>query len=106
MAPRILKLADAVDRLVRFVVVVLMALMCVIVLAGVFWRYVLGDALSWTEEAGRYTMIWLGFLAVGPALREGGHVAVDAILNRMPGGARRRMILFVRLLCIAFLATV
>jgi TRAP-type C4-dicarboxylate transport system permease small subunit len=51
-------------------------------------------------------MIWMGFLGVAPALREGGHVAVDVLLNRLPGPFRRAVILFVRLLCVAFLATV
>jgi TRAP-type C4-dicarboxylate transport system permease small subunit len=101
-----LTFADATDRLARAIVIVLMAVMCVVVLAGVFWRYVLNDALTWTEEAGRYLMIWMGFLGVAPALREGGHVAVDVLLNRLAGSSRRAVILFVRLLCVAFLATV
>ena len=101
-----LGMADALDRLARLLVIALMAVMCVVVLAGVFWRYVLSDALTWTEEAGRYLMIWMGFVGVAPALREGGHVAVDAILDRMPAVARRATILLVRVLCVAFLAAV
>ena len=101
-----LGMADALDRLARLLVIALMAVMCVVVLAGVFWRYILSDALTWTEEAGRYLMIWMGFVGVAPALREGGHVAVDAILDRMPAVARRATILLVRVLCVAFLAAV
>ncbi len=101
-----LRFSDALDRVARFAVITLMAAMCVVVLFGVFFRYVLGDALTWTEETARYLMIWMGFLATGLALREGGHVAIDTFLNRLTGKARRIGVVFVRLLSLAFLAIV
>jgi TRAP-type C4-dicarboxylate transport system permease small subunit len=106
MRKRFLYVADAIDRAARFIVMTLMVIMCVVVLFGVFFRYVVGDALTWTEEVSRYLMIWLGFIGAGLALREGGHVAVDALINRLPAKARRSVIFLVRLLCIAFLASV
>lgn len=103
---RFLRFSDVVDRGARVLVIAFMALMCVIVLFGVFFRYIVGDALTWTEEAGRYLMIWMGFLATGLALREGGHVAVDTFLNHLTGRARRIGVMFVRFLSLAFLAVV
>lgn len=101
-----LRFSDALDRAARFAVTTLMAIMCVVVLFGVFFRYVLGDALTWTEEVARYLMIWMGFLATGLALREGGHVAVDTFLNRLTGPARRAGVIFVRSLSLFFLIVV
>jgi TRAP-type C4-dicarboxylate transport system permease small subunit len=98
--------SDLIDRVARVVVAILMAAMCVVVLLGVFFRYVLGDALTWTEEAGRYLMIWMGFLATGLALREGGHVAVDTFLNNLQGPARRIGVLLLRFLGLSFLVVV
>ena len=39
----------------------LLLLMTAIVLAQVFFRYGLGDALTWSEEASRFLMVWLTF---------------------------------------------
>ena len=101
-----LRFCDAVASASRFAVMVLMAAMTVDCLLGVFFRYVVQDALTWTEETARYLMIWMGFLATGLALREGGHIAVEIIVERMPPGVQRAMLALVRLLSLAFLAAV
>ena len=101
-----LQICDLLAAAARFAVKVLMAAITVDVLLGVFFRYVLRDALSWTEELARYLMIWMGFLGAGLALREGGHVALDILLVRMPLDIRRIMIVAVRLLSLLFLLSV
>jgi TRAP-type C4-dicarboxylate transport system permease small subunit len=101
-----LRFCDALAAVSRVVVMVLMAAMTVDCLLGVFFRYVVQDALTWTEETARYLMIWMGFLATGLALREGGHIAVELVLERMPAGVQRAMLAAVRLLGFAFLVAV
>jgi TRAP-type C4-dicarboxylate transport system permease small subunit len=86
-----------------------MALMAVMTLdcaLGVFFRYVVQDALTWTEETARYLMIWMGFLATGLALREGGHIAVELLLDRLPPPARRAALGLVHVLGLVFLLSV
>jgi len=46
-------------------------------LAQVFFRYVLVDPLSWTEETMRYSTTWMVFLAAGPALFRGEHMVIN-----------------------------
>jgi len=60
---------------------VLMAFLVVVVVASVLFRYILLSPLSWSEEVGRYVMIWLGFLAASIALRQGLHVGVDFVVQ-------------------------
>jgi TRAP-type transport system small permease protein len=52
----------------------------------VFARYFLEVAPAWTEEVGRYLLVWLTALGVGIALRaaDGYRGAVDFIVNAMP----------------------
>jgi TRAP-type C4-dicarboxylate transport system permease small subunit len=82
----------------RAVGVACMALMVVLILVQVFWRYVLDDPLPWPEEAARFLMLWL--MVVAPtALRRGGFVAIDmvrTILPRIVGG-----LLTLALLCLS-----
>lgn len=101
-----LRFADGLAAGARLAVMVLMAAMVVDVLLGVFFRYVVQDALTWTEETARYIMIWMGFLGTGLALREGSHVAVEFFLERTSGAGRRGLVALVRTLGLLFLVSV
>ena len=78
------RLSAALRRCTEIVIIVLMAILVVIVVAGVFFRYVLGSSIPWSEEIGRYLMVWLGFLGASLALREGLHVGVELMVQRVP----------------------
>ena len=47
----------------------------------VFGRYVIGRAPAWTEEVARMMVAWMAMLGTGACLRNGGHVAVGALVN-------------------------
>ena len=68
-----------VCKLFRRLCEVILLSMTIIVLAQVFFRYGLGDALTWSEEASRFLMVWLTFLAAPVAYLEKSHVALDII---------------------------
>ncbi|NQV98221.1 MAG: TRAP transporter small permease [Rhodospirillales bacterium] len=55
-----------------------------IVVAGVFYRYVLNDSLSWSEELAKYGLLWLVFLGSPIALRLGGHPNIEIVISRFP----------------------
>lgn len=61
--------------------VLLVAAMAVVVCAGVWWRYVLNNALAWSEETAKFLMVWLVFVGAPIALRQGGHAAIDVLPN-------------------------
>lgn len=86
------RLGRALDRLTGLVVIVLISLMLIDVSLGIFFRYVLGNALPWTEELARYLMVWAGFLAASLALKEGAHVGIEGFLRPLPGGLRRLLV--------------
>jgi TRAP-type C4-dicarboxylate transport system permease small subunit len=58
-----------------------MAVLVVVVVASVIFRYVLLSPLAWSEEVGRYLMIWTGFLAASIAIQQGMHVGVDFVVH-------------------------
>ena len=55
------------DRAAYGLVALLMGGMGVIAFAAVFFRFVLSDPLTWSEEAARYMMVWVTFLGAGYA---------------------------------------
>lgn len=70
------------------IVVMLMVAMTGAILAGVFARYVMNDALAWSEEVARYALVWLSFLGGGLVFRHGGHVSIDFLVNKLAGPPR------------------
>jgi TRAP-type transport system small permease protein len=73
----------------RWALVLLLAGMAVLVIGNVISRYVFAHSFSWVEEASRYMMIWAALLGAGPALRVGGHIAIDTLQGLLPTvGAR------------------
>ena len=68
-----------IDRVVGFVLVILMAVMTIDVLWGVFTRYVMGNQASWSEELARFLLIWIGILGAGYAAGQKAHLAIDLL---------------------------
>jgi TRAP-type C4-dicarboxylate transport system permease small subunit len=96
----------SLQRLTAWLVVALAAAMTVSVLLGVFFRYVLNDSLSWSEELARYCLIWMSWLGASLALRRGGHIAVEFAIDALPPKARRIVVLGGECLTLAFLLIV
>jgi len=91
----------------RWLAITLVVVVAGVVGAGVFFRYVLNDSLSWSEEAAKYAMLWMVFLAAPIALRLGGHPSIQLLVHTMPrrlgAGVRAIVALAVVVFC-AYLA--
>lgn len=75
------KLTGGLTRALASLATVTMAVFFIIVLLGVFFRYVLSAPLTWSEEAARYLNIWSVFLGAAVAVYYADHLRVD-ILDR------------------------
>ena len=82
---------------------VAMALMVAVILAQVFWRYVLDSPLSWPEEAARGLMIWMMGVIAPTAWRWGGFVAIDMLPSALPPRAAALLRLAILALALAVL---
>jgi len=76
------------DRLARFLVALMMAVMTLDVLFGVFNRFIFKIPISWVEEVATYLLIWISLVGSAVAIRIGGHVGVGLIVSRLKTGAR------------------
>jgi len=61
-----------------------MALMVVIIMLQVIFRYVFNNALAWPDEAARFLMLWMTGLIAPSAYRWGGFVAIDMLKDLLP----------------------
>jgi len=66
-------------RLGRQLAWVALALMVVLILLQVVFRYVFNNALAWPDEGARFLMLWMTGLVAPSAFRWGGFVAIDIV---------------------------
>ncbi len=59
------------------------------IIIGVMCRYVFKSSLIWTEEAARFSLVWMVMVgALGAALR-GDHMVIDFVVPHLPAPLRR-----------------
>ena len=80
------------------------AVMTLVAILGVFFRYVMQSPFMWTEEAARYLLVWLGFTAISIALRQGRHIKVEVIANIAPITVQKILVYVVDILMGIFFA--
>lgn len=76
-------------RAVQWLLIALTATLAAVVPVGVFFRYVLGSALAWTDELGGVLLAWITFLGSVVALHHRSHVGFDQILQLFPSGLQK-----------------
>lgn len=84
-----------INALMRLLAVTAFTLMVMCVFGQVLFRYVFHLSVPWTEELARFTFIWATFLGAGIAFAEGGHLGVQAVVNKFNsarGGAGIRLV--------------
>lgn len=100
------QLRVALDRLLATTIGLLLALMVGNVIWQVFTRLVIGRPSSFTEEAARYLMIWLGLLGAAYAAGKKSHLALDLITMRLQGARKRASEIFIHSVILVFALTV
>lgn len=78
--------------------------MLVLVIAQVFFRYVLQVSVPWTEEAARWFYAWQIFLGSAIAMKQDLHLRATFLLERFPPRARACVDFIISLAGLAFLA--
>ena len=91
---------------VNTVAVTLFSAMVIITALGVFFRYILNNALPWAEEADRYLFIWLSFVGASITMRHKAHIAVDLLLRYASPGWRHILTLAAQGAVLVFLGVV
>ncbi len=86
---RLRNIKTSVDRVLEWILIVLMAANVLNVLWQVFTRFVLKNPSSFTEELARYLLIWVGLLGASYVAGRKMHLAIDVVVNRLAGRARR-----------------
>ena len=88
------------ERIIRYLVLVLLSLMVIIVFANVVSRYYLHFSLAWSEEVARFMLVWLVFLGSFLAYVNDEHLGLDILVKKFPPLLRKSVAIGVNLLVI------
>jgi TRAP-type C4-dicarboxylate transport system permease small subunit len=86
-----------------YLCIILLTILVIDVLAGVFFRYVLSNSLSWSGEVARYLCIWLSFIGSAILLFHRGHVGLEFLVNLFPMRVRHLLVIINNALILVFL---
>ena len=96
------KIKKHVDKVIEYLLVILMAVMVLNVLWQVFSRFILNSPSSFTEELARYLLIWVGLIAAGYVAGRKMHLAIDYLVNKFSEDTKRKIGLFSNLVIMLF----
>lgn len=82
------------NRVLEAIVAAIMAVTVVIAFAAVIFRYVIGQALTWSFEALLALLVYMTFIGAYLALRRGAHLKIDVVVRMLPLRAQAGLFLF------------
>lgn len=97
------KFFDFLERVLKYTLVILLTAMTIVVVIGIFARYILLISIPWTEEIARYLMIWTGFVGFGVAYRKKELISVKLFIDILPANLFRMALFVSDILCSIFL---
>ncbi len=96
-------LSLVIDKAMGYACITFGMVMTISTLVGIVFRYVMTNPLPWTEELARYTMIWMGLLAVSMGVRRETHLGLNIIVDLLPGVVQAGLKMITRILIGIFL---
>ena len=85
-------------KLLKILIALFLAIMVVLVFGNVVLRYAFNSGITISEEVSRWLFVWLTFLGAIVALRQHGHLGVDALVRRLPNAGKRACLIVTQIL--------
>ena len=102
MASFIATLRHGVETFMDWLSVVMFAIIFIVSLAQILMRWVFNSPLIWSEELVRLMFVWVCYLGWVLATRNGSHIRITTIINRLPPPAKKIIETINSLLVIVF----
>ena len=84
------KIAGALAKTEKTLIIILLPIMCIIILLNTLARItgLFTAQLIWAEEFARYLMIWMAFIGAALVMQEDGHYKMTAVVDALPASIR------------------
>lgn len=88
-------LKNKIDAVLKWILVIIMAVMTLNVLWQVFSRFVLQNPSSFTDELARYLLVWAGILGASYVAGQKLHLAIDLLSTKLEGKSKSYLEIFI-----------
>lgn len=99
------KIDDFFEKFNMAIGCILIVIMVATVVLQVYYRYVLHNSLSWSEELARSIFAWVTFVGADLALRKGAHIGID-IIEKILNINQRKLLNYFQNIVIALFSVV
>ncbi|MBS3180093.1 MULTISPECIES: TRAP transporter small permease [unclassified Pseudoclavibacter] len=89
-------------RILTALVIALFGVLLLLVVWQVFTRLVLNAPSAWTEEAARFTFVWVSFIGIAVVVGQKADVVMDFLVERLPRQLQRGADIVAYLATLAF----
>lgn len=89
----------------KYTTVALFAAIVVVTSAQIIARYVFNNSFTWAEETARYLFVWASMIAAGLGFREGAHLSLDILEEKVSARVNRILIIICSILVLLFCLT-
>jgi TRAP-type C4-dicarboxylate transport system permease small subunit len=76
------RMSAVANKIASNATVVFFTIMTLIVWVQIFFRFILGGGIAWSEEIAKYLMVWMALLGSSVLFREGGHIAINYFISK------------------------
>jgi len=94
---------DWLDKVIIGMLLAAVTVMVAVVSAQVGLRYGFNRSIDWADEVGRLAFVWTIFLAIPLGVRQGAHIGIDIVVDKMPSLARSGLKRVAAALCAALM---
>jgi TRAP-type C4-dicarboxylate transport system permease small subunit len=98
----VIRLSDLVTEAAKAMLGACVALIVLITLAAVWWRYVLAAPIAWIEQVSNILFIWITFVGAAVLYRQKLHIGVDMLLESLRGRPKTVMFWAIELANLGF----
>ncbi len=106
MKALLLTLESWTTRIAMALACLMLAIASTLGVFQIITRFVLEQPAEWSEVLIRFSLIWMVFLGIPMAFRQGAMVSVDALYRAVPTGAKRVLNLVVALAALALMLVI
>ncbi|MCL2122107.1 MAG: TRAP transporter small permease [Clostridiales bacterium] len=73
-----------IDNIEEIIVAPLVAIMTIVTVLQVFFRFVIKGSLPWSEELSRYLMVWVTFVGSSIGVKRSAHAGISIVIGLLP----------------------
>jgi len=96
------KMLDRINKIVEYISFSMLVVMVIVVFLQVIFRFIIKQAIPWSEELARYLLVWISLLGTSIGVKKKAHIGVEAVVKMLPGKFQKAVSLLANALSMVF----